>query len=80
MTASKLDEQVKAAQDNEGMKSHVICPLCHPGDFPYPIGTQAICGERVLGIPAKLNSDKCSKCQDYHVRHKHFVRMHINGT
>lgn len=69
--------EIKAEDDN-AMKAHVICPLCNPGDFPYPLGTQAICGELVLGIPARKDSNKCPKCQDYHVRHKHYMQKHMH--
>jgi len=77
MSETDQQEKVEAAQDNEPMKSHIVCPVCHGPTPPYPLGTQAICGTRVLGIAARPDADRCPKCDDSNVRHKHYMQKHM---
>lgn len=65
------------AQSDQRMCSHIVCAACYPED-PTPMGTPAICGEKVLGIPATGSSNRCPKCETG--REKHVRDYHMNWT
>lgn len=58
-------EKLEAAKDNTKMKAHRICGTCYPGDVP--IGTPALCGVKVLGLPASKN--ECDDCERQAFKH-----------
>lgn len=69
-------ETVPVAADNAPMVSHVICGACWPDHRP-PMGTPALCGEKVLGIPPKPGNPKCEECPKH--RHAHYLKVHAFG-
>lgn len=53
------------------MKWHRVCGLCHPEAMGTDcvLGTPAVCGEKVLGLPARMDSPGCEKCKAVWARH-----------
>lgn len=67
---------IPATTDNTPMHAHIVCGACHPeatGDA-CPMGTPAICGEKVLGFKGR-NAD-CPKCIRLRSAHRMF---HMGG-
>lgn len=73
MADLEVEEKVQPSQDQGPLTSHLICGTCHP---EVVMGTPAICGERVLGIPPRKDGVKCQKCKDVSLKH---ALMHVLG-
>lgn len=65
MTMQTETESIPAAADNQKMIAHLMCERNWPPQF----GEIALCGERLLGIPAALNEPLCRKCREVEDRH-----------
>lgn len=70
-------ETVPVAADNEHMKSHVMCGTCWPDPSKVPMGTESLCGERVLGMKPKPDTPKCEECPKH--RYSHYLKVHAFG-
>ena len=67
-------ETVPAAVDNVPMRAHIVCGVCWPEDIP--MGTPALCGERVLGKRRPTFSDApCEACEEG--KHRHSLRHRL---
>lgn len=64
-------DELTAAKDNRPMKWHRVCPSCHPEttNEHCEMGTPAVCGEKVLGIPATKTGAECETCKTKWPRH-----------
>lgn len=64
-------DELAAAVDNKPMKYHRVCPSCYPKttDEHCEMGTPAVCGEKVLGIPATHTGAECGECKVRWARH-----------
>lgn len=68
MTDTAVDT-VPASADNAPMVTHLVCGTCWPEAIP--MGTPAICGVRLLGVPAKRKAT-CADCEEG--KHRHALR------
>lgn len=68
VTKPAADEEVRvglsSGDPDEPLKSHRVCPKCYPG---APMGSVALCGEKVLGIRlpkwyAFFGKSRCKTC------------------
>lgn len=61
---------------DERMKAHRVCPICYPG---APMGSVALCGEKVLGIHLWwhlfLGKNHCKTCTVRRA-YRHFRDVH----
>ncbi|GAA2107970.1 hypothetical protein [Streptomyces synnematoformans] len=56
-----------AADRDEPARTHLVCPWCHPA-VPPPLGTPAVCGEKVLGVVPDERAVACGTCQEIEER------------
>lgn len=61
-------DELTAAADNKPMKCHRVCGACHPEvreDLKdgMHMGIEAVCGEKLLGIPAQPGANYCDRCR-----------------
>lgn len=59
---------VPAAPDNTPALQHFVCPDCYPDQPAFPM---ALCGERLLGVPAPKDVPVCMPCA--HVASSYFT-------
>ena len=66
---------VVEAEDDNPMKSHIVCGTCYP-EYPPIMGTPSICGEKILGVAPQPGDKRCKKCTEEKVKH---AILHVIG-